>query len=156
VSDARQLLIERLGAAVRRYQRTIDAFDDAVAAKLGVNRTDLRCLDWLADGPMTVGELAAAVGLTSAAATTLIDRLERRGYVVRQPDESDRRRTIVVPTGRLARHAAQIYGPLATLGVEATEPHDDVILGAICRFLEDSQAITDRHRALLSTIDLDG
>jgi hypothetical protein len=36
-----------VSAAVQAYQRSTDAFDDVVAARMGLKRTDLRCLDWL-------------------------------------------------------------------------------------------------------------
>ena len=88
----RQALVEELGVAMQRYQRSVQVFDDAVGRRLGLNPTDLRCLDWLADGPKTAGELSDATGLRPAATTTLVDRLSRRGLVRRRPSEGDRRR----------------------------------------------------------------
>ncbi|HLF61019.1 MAG TPA: MarR family transcriptional regulator [Acidimicrobiia bacterium] len=152
----RQDLVARLGAAMQSYQRANDAFDDVVAAKLGVNRTDLRCLDWLADGSMTVGALSKAIGISSAATTTMVDRLEKHGYVERLPDAEDRRRTRVVATDRLGERAARIYGPLVAAGNEITTPLDVATLEAICEFIERSREVTDRHRGILSTLDLDG
>ena len=75
---ARQLVGE-LGLAMQRYQRSVQAFDDAVGRRLGLGPADLRCLDWLADGPKSAGELAAATALSPAATTALIDRLEAQG-----------------------------------------------------------------------------
>src|SRR5882762_527484 len=74
----RQVRIASLGTALQAYQRSTDAFDDQVARLLKLNRTDLRCLDWLFDGPKTAGQLAEAIGLSTAATTTLLDRLEDR------------------------------------------------------------------------------
>ena len=34
---------------------TVQAFDDAVGRRLGLGPADLRCLDWLADGPKLAG-----------------------------------------------------------------------------------------------------
>jgi DNA-binding MarR family transcriptional regulator len=52
--------------------------------KLGINRTDLRCLNIVDNqGPMTAGRLAELSGLTTAAVTTVLDRLERAGYARR-------------------------------------------------------------------------
>src|ERR1700737_961422 len=82
----RQGLIAAIGMATQAFQRSTDAFDDVVAQRLGLNRTDLRCLDWLFDGPKTAGQLASATGLSSAATTTLVDRLEHRGLGRRFPD----------------------------------------------------------------------
>ena len=45
VGEDRQALIAATGRAMQAYQRSTDAFDDAVAARLGLNRTDPRCLD---------------------------------------------------------------------------------------------------------------
>lgn len=52
-------------------------------------------------GPRTPAELAEAAGVTRATMTGLIDTLERDGYVVREPDPSDRRMLLV----RLTRKA---------------------------------------------------
>ena len=82
---SRQDLVDQLGLAMQRYQRSTQAFDDAVGRHLGLNPADLRCLDWLADGPKTAGHLAEATGLRPAATTTLIDRLEGKGLVRRVP-----------------------------------------------------------------------
>ncbi|WP_433197784.1 MarR family winged helix-turn-helix transcriptional regulator [Nocardia sp. CA-107356] len=65
----------------------------AVADKLGLHVTDLRCLNMLRlGGPATAGELAARTGLTTGAVTRMIDRLLKTGYVRREHDEKDRRR----------------------------------------------------------------
>ena len=55
MTASRQDLVDQLGLAMQRYQRSIQVFDDAVGRRLGLNPTDLRCLDWLADGPKTAG-----------------------------------------------------------------------------------------------------
>ena len=62
---ARQQVAQELGNAVQVYQRNTDAFDDVVADRLGLNRTDLRCLDWLSEGPMPIGQLSHATALSS-------------------------------------------------------------------------------------------
>ncbi len=43
-------------------------------------------------------ELAAELGITGAAMTSRVDRMIRRGYVVRRYDRADRRRNVVVLT----------------------------------------------------------
>ena len=78
---------------MRTYQRSVDAFDEAAAIYLGVNRTDMRCLDVLLEqGQATPGYLADALGLTTGSITAMLDRLEKLGYVERRPDPGDRRR----------------------------------------------------------------
>ena len=94
----RQDLIASVGRATQAYQRATDGFDDEVGRRLGLNPTDLRCLDWLSETAMTAGELAEATGLSSAATTTLLDRLERKGFVQRERDTVDRRKVRVAMT----------------------------------------------------------
>ena len=45
-----------VGRAMQAYQRSTQAFDDEVGRVLGLNPTDLRCLDWLTEGPMTADQ----------------------------------------------------------------------------------------------------
>lgn len=74
------------------------ALHEVMAASLGVNVTDLRCLELLADEPdVTPSRLADLAGLTSGAVTGVLDRLEEAGFVRREPDPADRRRLIVRP-----------------------------------------------------------
>ena len=54
----------------------------AAADRIGINATDLNCLNILSfSGHMTAGELARATGLTTASITGVVDRLEEAGYV---------------------------------------------------------------------------
>lgn len=143
----RQALIEELGAAVRAYQRSTDALDDVVADRLGINRTDLRCLDWLLDGPLTAGQLAEAVGLSSAATTTLLDRLESKGLVRRVRGTDDRRMVLVEMTETGRRLAGQLYGPLAEEGAAMMERFSEAELALLRDYLTAARELTDRHRA---------
>ncbi len=69
---------------------------EAIAATLGLNPTDLRCIGFAWSEPdLTPGRLAELTGLTTGAVTGVLDRLERAGYVQRAPDPRDRRRTLV-------------------------------------------------------------
>jgi DNA-binding MarR family transcriptional regulator len=98
---------------LRSFSAASDLLDLAVADRLGINRTDLRCLDFLGrHGPMPVGRLAELVGLTSGAFTIAVDRLERAGYVRRRADPSDRRRVIIEPTAGAGR-ADALFADLA-------------------------------------------
>jgi DNA-binding MarR family transcriptional regulator len=133
--------------ATQAFQRSTDAFDDTVAQRLGLNRTDLRCLDWLFDGPKTAGQLAAATGLTSAATTTLLDRLERRGLVRRVRDATDRRKVLVEMTELGWQQTNAYYIPLAQEGARMLEQYTDAQLTAMRDHLIAATALIDRHRA---------
>jgi len=47
------------------------------------------------DGPQRVSALARGLGLDSTTVTRHLDELERRGLVVRRPDDADRRASVV-------------------------------------------------------------
>jgi DNA-binding MarR family transcriptional regulator len=86
--------------AIDRERRKLTArtilFHESVAARLGLNATDLKALN-LASGidPLTPGKLAELTGLTTGAITGVIDRLEKAGFVRRQRDSIDRRSVII-------------------------------------------------------------
>jgi len=67
---------------------TAQALGLSSADFFGLNIVGLR-------GPVTAGDLAHATGLTSGAATRMIDRLETAGFVRRLHDTADRRRVLV-------------------------------------------------------------
>jgi len=114
---SRETLYQQVGAEVRSQQRAVDLLDEEVARHLGINRTDLRGLDVLLElGEATPSRLARELRLTTGSVTTLIDRIERRGYATRAPGPTDRRSVVVRPTPAAARAAGEIYGPLARAG----------------------------------------
>ena len=113
MARSRQDLVEALGLAVQRYQRSTQAFDDTVGRRLGLGPSDVRCLDWLADGPKTAGQLSKATGLRPAATTTLIDRLVAKGLVERVRNATDRRQVLVQMT---EQGQAQTWEALRAVG----------------------------------------
>jgi DNA-binding MarR family transcriptional regulator len=109
----KQQLIAELGELFRVSGIQDNAFDDATAERLGINRTDLNCIDIIErHGGVTAGELAAESGLSSGAVTAVIDRLERAGYARRVRDPDDRRRVRVEVTTEVRRAADELYGPM--------------------------------------------
>src|SRR5919109_3309500 len=116
--DSKNKLIEQVIKLAREHQAANDAFDEVAYQKLGINRTDGRCLDIVQNhGSMTAGQLAELSGLTTAAVTSVLDRMERAGYARRVRDQNDRRQVIVELTPLAAERGRQIWGPL---GADAT------------------------------------
>jgi DNA-binding MarR family transcriptional regulator len=96
----------------RAYQTSNDNFDQAIADRLGMNRTDMRCVDLIDQaGGMTAGELARAAGLTTGAVTAVVDRLERAEIARRVPDAADRRRVRIEATPQLWELTGPLMGP---------------------------------------------
>ena len=151
MTRSRQALIEEAGVAMQRYQRSVQAFDDAVGRKLGLGPADLRCLDWLADGPKTAGALSMATGLRPAATTALIDRLAQRGLVRRVRSEEDRRQVLVEMTEAGFARTWEAYGPLVEEGRELLGRLPLEELHAMREHLDAIRELTDRHRERLGS-----
>lgn len=72
-------------------------FHQAAAAANGLGITDMKTLSVIMqEGPQTAGQLADRLSLTTGAITNVIDRLERRELLLRQPDPKDRRKVVVM------------------------------------------------------------
>lgn len=86
-------LVELIGY---RLSTATVLFHAAVAERVGVGATDMKCYSLLRQtGPLTAGDLAQHVSLTTGAITGVIDRLEKAGLARRAPDPQDRRRVVV-------------------------------------------------------------
>jgi len=80
--------------------RLADVLTDAINARLRVHDLHLAAAQTLsvlegAPEPLTPNEINAHLHLTSGSVTTLLDRLEQRGLVVRRPHPTDRRKVLV-------------------------------------------------------------
>jgi DNA-binding MarR family transcriptional regulator len=80
-----------------------------VSEATGLPFTRTRALRRLAKGPLTLGDLADALGSDAPAATVAVNDLERRGLVTRREHPEDRRAKLVALTiaGRATLRAAQ-------------------------------------------------
>src|SRR6201995_3048729 len=124
---ARRRLESEFLLAVRRAGSVLQLLGAASADKIGINVTDLNCLNILAlGGHLTAGELAKQTGLTTASITGVLDRLEEAGFVRRERDPGDRRRVIVrLNPGRGMRDVGPTFGPLVKAWRAAAASHSD-------------------------------
>ena len=91
------------------------AFEAHLGQALTVNPTDLTAMEHLIqDGPLTPTDLAARVGVTTAAMTTSIDRLAALGHATRVPNPTDRRGVLVVPTPESTQRAMASILPMVS------------------------------------------
>lgn len=109
---------------------------------LSLAPTDLVCMCLLQlNGPATPGWLAEMTGLTTGAVTGVVDRLERAGYVRREPDPQDRRRVIVTPDlARWDRDLQRQAANRAPASLEFLRDYSTTQLRATRRFAEDLAA----------------
>ncbi|WP_040765836.1 MarR family winged helix-turn-helix transcriptional regulator [Tsukamurella sp. 1534] len=140
-------IAREVGPAVQAYQAAVAGFDRELARILGVGATDLACLELvLAPARVTPREVADALGFTTGSVTTMIDRLEKRGYVTRHPHPDDGRRVIVRATALLRGHVDAAMGPmLASAQVDVLGAFDDDELAAVVRFMRVATAHQAAH-----------
>jgi len=107
-------LVGRIFAAIRGVGDQGELTREVIAEVLGLNKTDLAGVDFLysQDGTCTAGELSRATGLTSGSTTTLIDRLEKAGYAVREDDPTDRRKQLVRLSDKAHARCEAVYEPI--------------------------------------------
>lgn len=141
-------VIQQIALLLRQLQQSFDAFDEAAATRLGLNRTDLRCLDIvLGDGPLPAGQLSAALKLSPAATTTAIDRLERAGLVSRTRDPGNRRVVLVAPTEAARTAETELFTPVGLAGARALARYDDDQLAVILDFLQTALQVQEEQIA---------
>src|SRR5947207_3712237 len=104
---------EIVGQLARRHSTAVVLFHHAVAERLGLGPADHKCLDLLRErGAITGSELAAITGLTSGAVTGVVARLERAGYLRREPDPYDGRKQILSPALDRVRDINEVFDPI--------------------------------------------
>jgi DNA-binding MarR family transcriptional regulator len=109
----------------------------AVSEALGMSFGRARAIRRLAHRPMSMGELAAELGIDRPNATVLVDDLESQGLVRRRPHPTDRRAKLVETTRKgkaMARRADAILAtPPAALSALGTEDLEALrrILGTV-------------------------
>ncbi|WP_350274580.1 MarR family transcriptional regulator [Kribbella sp. HUAS MG21] len=106
-------LVADLVAEMPRYVSAAVRYQIAVADQLGMPVTDLHAIGALLElGPAGARQLADLMGLTTGAVTRLVDRLERAGYVRREPDPTDRRRIVIHVVPERVADIAKYYASM--------------------------------------------
>ncbi len=154
--DKKQELVDQLVHLARAHEAANDAFDEVAREKLGINRTDLRCLNIIDNnGTMTAGRLAELSGLTTAAVTSVLDRLERAGYARRVRDQPDRRQVMVEVTPLLAERATPIWGPLGEEAQSTLSRMSAEELRALIDFYRLGIELNERHIERVRHLDIE-
>jgi DNA-binding MarR family transcriptional regulator len=111
-----------------------------VSEALGMSFGRTRAIRRLARQPMSMGELAAALGIDPPNATVVVDDLEALGIVRRRPHPTDRRAKLVEATRKgkdMARRADEILGTppaaLSALSADDLEALRRILTSATAR-----------------------
>jgi DNA-binding MarR family transcriptional regulator len=141
-------LVRRIGALLRRLQVGGDRISATFASRQGLHHTDLAALIHIMDAeasaaPLTPGQLQAALGLSSGATTSVVDRLERQGHARRDRDTVDRRRIHLHFSDSARSVAQEFFGPLGSLTGQVMDEFTDAELEVVQRFLTGMVAAYD-------------
>ena len=144
--DPHERVLTEIREELRLYGVAGDILDQAVADRLGINRTDMRCLDIIERlDRVAAGRLASESGLSTGAVTTVIDRLERAGLARRVADPADRRRVLVELTQQARAATAELYGPLGeAMRIQRSALDTDAAL-EVRDFLRGARRLTETH-----------
>jgi DNA-binding MarR family transcriptional regulator len=140
-------LTAEFAASMRRTGALMQLMSQAAADRIGINVTDLNCLNLLSfSGQMTAGQLARATGLSTASITGVIDRLEAAGFVRRERDAADRRRVVVrLVTERAVRDVASVFLPMLRAWLRLAERFSDDELRLIVNFYGQMEQVLREH-----------
>jgi DNA-binding MarR family transcriptional regulator len=114
--------------------------------------TDVHAIGALMEiGPTGVRRLADLMGMTTGAVTRLVDRLERAGYVRREPDPADRRRVVVQVVPERVADIGQYYEPIGERWHQQISSYTDAQLKFLLEFLRQGREHAQSETATLRT-----
>jgi DNA-binding MarR family transcriptional regulator len=143
----RAQLAARFGEGFRKTGSLMQLMGQAAADRIGLNATDLNCLNILSfSGELTAGDLAKATGLTTASITGVADRLEEAGYVRRERDPKDRRRVVIrLVLESALRDVAPVFLPLIQAWQGVVDRYTDDELRVIVDFYGQMEQVIRNH-----------
>jgi DNA-binding MarR family transcriptional regulator len=140
---------DEIGTALRQLLQAGREMHTAMAHRLDLRMIDLQAIDHVvtAEGALGPVELARRLGIRSASASVLVDRLVRAGHLARVPDPDDGRRTRLVATDHARREALRALAPLLEGLDDLTGSLDDHDASVVRDFLRAATMTMQRAAA---------
>jgi DNA-binding MarR family transcriptional regulator len=111
--------VHRATELLREMITANEEFVGHMRRELSVNATDLDAMTHLiSSGPLGPTELAKRLNLSTAAVTTVVDRLESGGHARRAQHPSDRRSVVIVPSPTSVAQAMGVLMPMI-MGIDS-------------------------------------
>jgi DNA-binding MarR family transcriptional regulator len=131
--------------ALRVLQTAMTDAESEMARRMRLGQTDMAAMTHLASvrEPVGPGWLSGRLGLTPAAATELVDRLEKVGHLTRERDRTDRRRVNLIPTTSTLNEVNDHLRPLLDSVDAVAQEFSDEERAAIRSFLARVSEIYD-------------
>lgn len=135
--NSKQELEKQVFLAAREQGLSSVLFRNAIGRKLGMSVTDNECLSYLTmKGVATPSQLAQYTGLTSGSTTTMLDRLEKAGYITRRPNPDDRRGVLVEATRAWQETAMPLVMDIQAAHRDLISKYSEEELKVIADFLQ--------------------
>ena len=138
-----------LGPDVERLVFDLASRGPTLAREAGMHPTDLRALAVVLraerdECPVGPARLAQELGLTTAAVTSVVDRLAALGLVRREPSATDRRRVQIAPAAAAASSTLGGLGHVVAAIADRVGSYTPADQAVVARFLTDVLAITEQ------------
>lgn len=129
--------VDELTEVLVEFYEKLSSWEHSVSRGKGLTLPQLHAIEILGlHGGLTMKELAEKTGVTTGSLTVLVDGLEGKGLVERQPHERDRRsiRVRLTEAGRLrSQDHHKLHRQLTQEIVAAFEPDETAQLAALLR-----------------------
>ena len=136
--------------SAREYSIGMVSFHQAVGRILGLNVTDMKCLDVMTmKGSATPSQLAEHTGLSSGATTAMIDRLEKAGLVERHPHRKDRRGTVLLLTNKAMQKLPLLFESLGNAMLALITGYSQKELAVLADFFARASVLWQKEREKL-------
>jgi DNA-binding MarR family transcriptional regulator len=156
--DRKDAKMAQIEDHLRRYGAESARIVDAFAVQHHMHATDLQALVIIMNAerqeePMTAGQLARALNLTTGAVTGVVNRLETSGHVRRETDRNDRRQIRLHYAEFGMRLGIEFFGPLGERTNAIMRRYTGEELALIEGFLRDVVTAITEHRRELRTVN---
>jgi AraC family transcriptional regulator len=149
----REALVDVVGGEIVRFQDATSAFDDAAAAVLALDRSDLPILTALLfQGPLAIEHFAAALARLPRSVHAALGRLQLAGYARRVPGAEDHQKERFELTQLAREWIETIWGPLPREGARLLQAWSPRELSLLAHFLALGCEVQERHGARIRAL----
>jgi DNA-binding MarR family transcriptional regulator len=135
--------------ALRHYGGTHNELTRAFAKSLGLHHSDAAALVEIIfasdrHDPISPAKLSSCIGLSRAATSALLDRLEAAGHVTRVRSTTDKRRVTLHNTPAVQAHAEKFFVRISEEVSTMMAPYSEQLLQECMKFVLDFSEAIDR------------
>ncbi len=151
-STPHRLLARKVSHNLRVLVSRTQLYADSVGHELGLHRSDLMAMNLMSQASlrghkMTPGEVAQKMSLSAAAVTSLVDRLEDAGHLVRHQDIHDRRRVRLGVSKQAETVSRSMFRPMNDRIYAALAHYTEAELDVVARVLVDLTGAIEQAEA---------